>query len=210
MKPEWGNHQSPRQPPLWSCGLVPPSSTDWLPSASLWLLYMLNHAYGFPSPWLSSANISDSVVQGTTSKFAREAADGTRWMLVPVLIQWSWVRNGWIQEVALAGPFWNPQQHVCQLLCLFIITSSWIRACGHGMWSVCMEHLPHVYQACYSILRIQKKKKTWSLSSCTHGAVGRTGINWSLWYRTMWALTEVYRELWEVYRAPIRKPFLTL
>lgn len=118
--------------------------------------------------------------------------------------------KGWIQEVALASPFWNPQQHVCQLLCLFIITSSWIRACGHGMWSVCMEHLPHVYQACYSILRIQKKKKTWSLSSCTHGAVGRTGINRSLWYRTMWALTEVYRELWEAYRAPIWKPFLTL
>lgn len=42
---------------------------------------------------------------------------------------------------------------------------SWLVVSVHGA-STC------VYQACYSILRIQKKNKTWSLSSCTSWCSG--------------------------------------
>ena len=150
MESEPGNHRSPRRPPVWSRGLFPPFSTDWLPSASAWLPHVPNRAYGFRAACLSSTDISDSSGQCTTSKFAREEADGTRSMLVPVLVQLSWVGKRWSQEAALACPFWNPQQHACQLLSLFIITLLWI-------WLVCWEYLPWIYQAWYSILRIQKR-----------------------------------------------------
>lgn len=203
MEPDPGNYRSPRQPPLGSCGLFPPFSTDWLLSASLWLLHMPNHAFGFHSPWLSSANISDSAVQCTTSKFVREEADGTRWMLVPVLVQLSWVR-----EVVLACPFWNPQQHVYQLLSLFIITLLWSTS-----WHVVSVHGVSTMYLSGMILNTddpKKKSKTWSLSSCTHDAVGEAGLNRSLWYSVMWALLEGCRVLWEAHRMPFQKPLLTL
>lgn len=71
------------------------------------------NAYASPCTWLlltlaQLADIADLAVQGPTSKFSGEEADGPSVVLGPRLVQLSWVREGWCQEVQtwwLACPF---------------------------------------------------------------------------------------------------------